>query len=102
MKSLNHRFREFFSVDTVLLTEGEMDSSLAFVEVDIREGGSRRDRRVEAKSELAHHHFSLVLHDPVIQLRKRSREVWIRQYSPILYDELERSTVIHRKIFSRI
>ena len=95
MESLNHGLREFFAIDTVFLAEREMDSDLAFVEVDIREGSGGRDRPIETHTELAYHHFSLVLDYPVIQLRKRSREVWVREYSPILDHELEWSTVIH-------
>jgi hypothetical protein len=102
MESLDHGFREFFAIDAVFLAEREMDSDLALVEVDIREGSSGRDRRIKTHTELSYHHFSLVLDDPVIQLRKRSREVLTRQYSSILYDELERSTMIHREILSWI
>ena len=102
MESLDHGLWEFFAVDTVFLPEREMDSNLAFVEVDIREGSSCRDSPVESHTELAYHHFSLVLHDPVVQLRKRGREVLIWEDSPSLYNKLERSTVIHREILSRI
>jgi hypothetical protein len=102
MKSLYHGFWEFFAVDAVFFAEGEMDPDLTLVEVDIREGSSGRDRPIETHTELAYHHLSLVLDDPVIQLRKISREVITRQYSSILDNELERSTVIHREILSRI
>jgi hypothetical protein len=102
MESLDHRFWEFFAVYTMFLAEREMDPDLAFIEVDIREGSSGRDPSIEPHTELAYHHLSLVLHDPVIQFRKRSREVWVREHSSIFYDELERSTVIHGEILSRI
>ena len=68
MESLDHGFWEFFAVDAVFFSEREVYSDLALVEVDIREGSSGRDRSVEPHAELAYHHFSLVLHDPVIQL----------------------------------
>ena len=95
MESLDHGFWEFFTIDTMFLAEREMDSDLAFIEVDIREGSGGRDRSIEPHTELAYHHFSFVLYDPVVQLRKRSREVGTRENSPILDNELERSTVIY-------
>ncbi len=102
MESLDHSFWEFFAIYTMFLPEGEMDSDLAFIEVDIREGSSCSDRSIETHTELSYHDLSLVLHDPVIQLGKRSREVLTREYSPIFDNELERSTVIHREILSWI
>jgi hypothetical protein len=102
MESLDHSFREFFSIDPMFFAKRKMYSYLAFVEVDIREGSSGRDRSIEPHTELAYHHLSLILHDPVIQLRKRSGEVWVREYSSIFYNQFERSTVIHREILSRI
>jgi hypothetical protein len=102
MKSLNHGFREFFAIDPMFFPEREMDSDLAFIEVDIREGSARSDRSIESHSEFSYHHFSLILYDPIIQLRKRSREVITREYSPILYNELKWGTMIYREILSWI
>lgn len=36
MESLDHGFREFFTIDAVFFAEREMDPDLALVEVDIR------------------------------------------------------------------
>ncbi len=102
MKSLNFRFREFFSVDPMFFPEREMDSDLAFVEVDIREGSSGRDSPIEPHTEFSYHHDSFVLDDPVVQLRKRSREVLTREYLSVLDDDLKWRTMIHREILSRI
>ena len=66
MEPLYHSLRKFFAVDAVFFPEREMDSDLALVEVNIREGSSGRDRSVEPHTELAYHHLSLILDDPVI------------------------------------
>ncbi len=102
MKSLNHGFREFFAVDSMFFSEREMNSDLAFIEVDIREGSSGCDRSIESHSELSYHYFSFILDNPVIELRKRSREVITREHSPILYNELKWGTMIYRKVLSWI
>jgi len=38
MEALNFGFWEFFSVESVLLSDGEMNSYFTLVEIDVREG----------------------------------------------------------------
>gem|GEM_PF-3807391 len=66
MKSLNFRFREFFSINSMFFSEREMDSYFSFMKVYILQGSSSRDGRIKPKSELTNHNFTLILYHPVI------------------------------------
>jgi hypothetical protein len=86
----------------MLLSEREVDSDFSLMEVDIREGSSSRDSRIQSESELTYHDFSLELYDPVIELRECRREVRRGKYSSLFYHQFERGRMIHREILIRI
>ncbi len=75
MKSLKLPFWEFFSIDAVLLAEREMDSDLSLMEIDISEGGISRDSGIQSEPKLSYHDFTLILHDPVVELLESCRKV---------------------------
>ena len=101
MKSLNFQFWKFFSIDSMLFSEGEMNSNLSLVKIDIRKRGSCRWGRVEPKTKFTHKYFSFELNNPIIELCKCRREVWRGKYSSILDLKSERLDNRNRKILIR-
>lgn len=102
MKSLNFRFWKFFSEYSMLFPERKMDSDFSFMKIDISQGSSCRYRRIETESEFTHHHFTFVLHHPVIEFLKSKRVVRRGKYSPILYNQFKWIANFDRKILTRI
>lgn len=101
MESLYFSFREFFSIDAMFFAEWEMDSELSLMEVNIREGSIAADGRIQSESELSHHHLSLILDDPVIELLECWRKLRRGKYSSVFDNKLEWNTMIHRKVLIR-
>lgn len=84
MIPLHHGFREFLPVDSVLLSEREMDSDFAFVEIDIGKRMRPVDCRVESEPELPNHYFPLGFGDERIYLLEHGRKIGRREYSSFL------------------
>lgn len=91
MVALDFGFWELLAVESVLLSDGEVDSDFALVEVDVREGSCGGWSGVESKPELAHEHFAVLAGaDHLVELLKLCREVIRWENPPVFHYYLER------------
>lgn len=103
MEPLDFGFWELLAVEPVLLPDGEMDSDLTLVEVDVREGSCSRWSGIQTQSELADEHLAvLAVADPVIERLKPGREVIGWEDPPVFHDHLERLADADREVVPRV
>lgn len=102
MIALEHRLREFLSVDPMFLAERQVDSDLAFVEIDIRERARGRDGGVESESEFSDHDLSFGFLDERIYLLEQGREVGGGKDPSSSYLDQERFCMDHFETVPRI
>lgn len=102
MKSLNFRLRKFFPIYAMFFSKREMHSDFSLMKIDICKRSCCRRSGIQSKTKLSHHNFSFILHNPVIEFCKTSREVRRRKDSSFLYYQFKRFADFYRKILSRV